>query len=526
MKKRVFTLLLTAIMLLTMIPLSAAASSIPTSIKAPGSLIASETEYATELFFSVDSEVLKFIDDEQTDYDSLGIDSVSHTAQIDWKLNDGAWHYTADWNDLSEDYEYDSGIYASTGYLSGDTTHSVSIFDLRNNVGENTTLQNMLGNAMIKGADESGYDNRLNLANNTFYFRVRLMVSYWDIEDGEDKFILSPWSEVLTYGKGGTSLEKPTRLEKPTISNPVVGKNPDGSPKISFTAITPKQVQDADNYIKARDLKNIEVQNQINVNNTGWIDADAGTWWLASETRSFDVPTTYDDGKVIVIDKSYIQIRTRYVYEGGANVGALQSEWSNILSINSPAWNNASAWALPELQKADELGLIPDILEGKDMAKSITREEFCELAVLLYEKMTGEISEPFSPNPFKDTNNPQILKAFKLGITVGTSATTFTPNQSITREQCAAMLFRAIKLIKPDGDYSLTGVKDFPDQKQIANYAIEAAKYMGKTGIIVGDSQGNFMPKASTPAQEAAGFGMALRQQAIAISVRTYEKLK
>ena len=51
MEKRVFALLLTAIMLLTMIPLSAATSSIPTSIKAPGSLIASETEYETELFF-------------------------------------------------------------------------------------------------------------------------------------------------------------------------------------------------------------------------------------------------------------------------------------------------------------------------------------------------------------------------------------------------------------------------------------------------------------------------------------------
>jgi hypothetical protein len=47
---------------------------------------------------------------------------------------------------------------------------------------------------------------------------------------------------------------------------------------------------------------------------------------------------------------------------------------------------------------------------------------------------------------------------------------------------------------------------------------------MSKIGVLGGDAQGNFMPKASTPAQEAAGYGMATREQAIALSVRTYDK--
>jgi len=45
-----------------------------------------------------------------------------------------------------------------------------------------------------------------------------------------------------------------------------------------------------------------------------------------------------------------------------------------------------------------------------------------------------------------------------------------------------------------------------------------------KIGVITGDAQGNFMPKATTPAQEAAGYGMATREQAIALSVRTHDK--
>jgi len=129
-----------------------------------------------------------------------------------------------------------------------------------------------------------------------------------------------------------------------------------------------------------------------------------------------------------------------------------------------------------------------------------------------------------SPNPFTDTANPQILKAYNLGITSGTSQTTFSPNVLINREQCAAMLFRAIKAIHPQGDYSVAGVKDFPDQKDISSWAVEATKYMNKIGVITGDAQGNFMPKATTPAQEAAGYGMATREQAIALSVRTHDK--
>ena len=86
------------------------------------------------------------------------------------------------------------------------------------------------------------------------------------------------------------------------------------------------------------------------------------------------------------------------------------------------------------------------------------------------------------------------------------------------------MLFRAIKAIHPQGDYSIAGVKDFPDQKNISVWANEATKYMSKVGIITGDAKGNFMPKATTPAQEATRYGMATREQAIALSVRTYDK--
>mgnify|MGYP001122923188 CR=1 FL=1 len=234
------------------------------------------------------------------------------------------------------------------------------------------------------------------------------------------------------------------------------------------------------------------------------------------------------DGAVDIKENVY-HIRVRYAYVD--NVGSdgeehyIYSPFSNTASIGTESFHKgASDWAKSELQKANDLGLIPAILKGADMTKPITREEFAELAVVLYERVTDKKSEAVSPNPFTDTANPQILKAYNLGITSGTSQTTFSPKVLINREQCAAMLFRAIKAIHPQGDYSIASVKDFPDQKNISSWAVEATKYMNKVGIITGDAKGNFMPKATTPAQEAAGYGMATREQAIALSVRTHDK--
>lgn len=203
------------------------------------------------------------------------------------------------------------------------------------------------------------------------------------------------------------------------------------------------------------------------------------------------------------------------------------SAYSNMVTIgNEKFYDDASSWAVDELNRAKDAGLIPAVLIGADLTKQINREEFCELAVLLYEKSTSTTSTPVYPNPFTDTSNQQILKAYKLGITAGTSTTTFTPKKLINRQECAAMLFRAIKAISPNGEYSADGVPDFPDQKYIDSWAVDATKYMSKVGIIKGDSLGNYMPRATTTVQEAAGYGMATREAAILMAIRTFENIK
>ena len=333
----------------------------------------------------------------------------------------------------------------------------------------------------------------------------------------------------------------PATLEAPAIVKIDLKNDENGVPYFNAQIRIPQSVLTID---RAKPAGGSVFWNwAVKIDNGSWSEFGGGGYLdVIVESETARVPGTsdtfylrfdpVDEGRIDEIDiKAHTytyktQLHFDY-YEGWPNVDPIYSPESNAVSIGTGGfYSNASAWSKPELQAAADLGLIPDILKGADMTKPITREEFCELALVLYEKVTGKLGEPVSPNPFTDTTNTQILKAFKLEITKGTSATTFSPAVLINREECATMLFRAIKAIVPGGDYNIAGVKDFPDQKYISTWAEEAAKYMSKTGIIGGDSQGNFMPKAITDAQKAAGYGMAAREQAIVMATRAYNKMK
>lgn len=332
----------------------------------------------------------------------------------------------------------------------------------------------------------------------------------------------------------------PDKLDAPAIEKIEVKTNENGIPYFQLELKIPESVMDLESKRPTDGFTWIEYYWKIDDGKWELVDGghiediiDAGNAVSGKVNTYNDIFNPIDEGsnETIEIKNHTYTLKAmlfyQYYYGEESNESDfVSSQFSNEKSIGSGSfYSKAADWAKPELQKASDLGLIPDILIGADMTKPITREEFCELSVLLYEKVTDKASEPVSPNPFKDTTNPQILKAFKLGITTGTSTTTFSPKMLINREQCAAMLFRTIKAIKPDGSFSISGIKDFPDQKHISKWAVESTKYMSKIGIITGDTQGNFMPKAATTIQEAAGYGMATREQAIALTVRAYEKI-
>src|SRR5690554_4068955 len=170
-----------------------------------------------------------------------------------------------------------------------------------------------------------------------------------------------------------------------------------------------------------------------------------------------------------------------------------------------------SQWAVAEVQKARENNLVPANLLG-DYQKNITREEFSEMAVRLHEALSGEISRNSSENPFTDTSNPEVLKAYELGIVKGFGDGTFRPGKTITREEIAALLFRTLEKTNPEvtqGTYTI----GFADRGQISIWFRNEVGFMSKNGIINGIGSNTFAPKLETT-----------REQAIALVVRLFSQ--
>ncbi len=176
-------------------------------------------------------------------------------------------------------------------------------------------------------------------------------------------------------------------------------------------------------------------------------------------------------------------------------------------------WTKASDWAKPELEKAIELGVYPASLENKDLTGNITRAEQAALTVKIYEAVTGKAVEPVK-NPFTDTNDVEIVKAYTLGITSGTTETTFSPEDNLTREQAAAMLARVYKKITGKDTLDFEMPAQFADHNQISSYATESVYFMNAMGYIKGTNNG-FEPQ-----------GLCAREAALAIAQRMASNLK
>ena len=119
-----------------------------------------------------------------------------------------------------------------------------------------------------------------------------------------------------------------------------------------------------------------------------------------------------------------------------------------------------------------------------DVDGNLTR---AQLVTILY-RIAGE-PESTATNPFADVADGQwytnaVIWAAENGIVKGVNTTTFAPNDQITREQIATILFRYAKAEKVEG--KLAG---FPDAEMVSDYAADAMAWAVEQGLINGISE-------------------------------------
>ena len=174
-----------------------------------------------------------------------------------------------------------------------------------------------------------------------------------------------------------------------------------------------------------------------------------------------------------------------------------------------------SGWAVSEYQSASEAGLVSYSVVSHNLKDDITREEFCELTMNLYKKLTNEeLIVPVS-SPFTDTDSLAVSQAYCYGIVSGTNNGTFTPDRLVTREEMAKMLVST--LAASEVDFALA---DGTDKSAIANFADAAQISAWAEASVITALNNQFMNGIDD--YSFSPLGSASREQAIASVNRVY----
>lgn len=145
----------------------------------------------------------------------------------------------------------------------------------------------------------------------------------------------------------------------------------------------------------------------------------------------------------------------------------------------------ASAWyysAVKYMVEKGYMGSTSTKVKNFEPGKTLTRAEFVQV---LYKIKGSKVS---CANPFADVKADKwyydaVLWAYKNGITSGTTASTFSPNEPVTREQVAQFLYNAYGV----GTAASDRISAFPDGSKVSGWARTAMNWAIQKGIISGE---------------------------------------
>ena len=165
-------------------------------------------------------------------------------------------------------------------------------------------------------------------------------------------------------------------------------------------------------------------------------------------------------------------------------------------------------WAEEAVNALFEKGIISGIgnsnfnPEGK-----ITREQFAKMVVLALNAYKGDAKTTLKDVNSEDWSYTYIASAVQAGLIMGNDNNEFKGTETITRQDIAVILYRAMQ----KKEVKLDNAKDsFNDIDYISDYAKDAVKYMAGEGIINGFEDGSFRPTEPATRAQAAKLIYAL----------------
>lgn len=156
-----------------------------------------------------------------------------------------------------------------------------------------------------------------------------------------------------------------------------------------------------------------------------------------------------------------------------------------------------------------------------NIISSISRGEFCGLAVRTYEKISGrEMTERAKFTDVSITSDGgnwtqwalDIEKMAGLGIVTGIGNDRFNPEGEITREQAAVIL---VKLMESLGQEYTSNEMEFTDNDEISDWAKKSTGIVQSLGVMSGTGSNKFSPKDKYT-----------KEQAVVTMIKVYDLMK
>ena len=196
-----------------------------------------------------------------------------------------------------------------------------------------------------------------------------------------------------------------------------------------------------------------------------------------------------------------------------------------LSTVPALAVDRPSSWAAAEVQTAIGLGLVPAALQS-NYTRPITRAEFASLVMNLprMETKAVEAMETAAPIVFSDTADEDVIRSAALVIVEGDGKGHFMPEDPLTRQQAAKMLYKACGIFAPwviNEDEMITTVyrgyascempHSWEDGANIRSYARAYINWCYRHNVINGMGGNRFAPE-----------GGYTREQAILTVLRLY----
>ena len=142
-----------------------------------------------------------------------------------------------------------------------------------------------------------------------------------------------------------------------------------------------------------------------------------------------------------------------------------------------------------------------------DMEEPITRGMFVSVIYRIEKAIVHQMDDYV--NVFIDVeagsvHEEAIAWATEVGVVKGYSDTIFAPDDLITREQMATIIYRYYAYKGLDVSEVPSVVLKYADKNEISYYAVDGVKFTTAEEILTGDENNNFNPKATIIGEDLA----------------------